>query len=242
MTQRLLIVEDNPDVANLLVGGLEDLVDRIDHALDGPSGLAMTKTADYALILLDLVLPQLGGAKFCELLRSAGSECPILAVTARVDLVAPVLGIRQGIDDYVLEPFDIEEVRRRSDRLLERSRLRARCSSVAEPVPELPGLTFDPAGNRVLLDGKPAERLSPQEFDMVRFLARNPGVFFSRSELLAAVWGVHHPVNFQCIGIDLPRLRKKLQRSSSQESCLIASSDDRYGVVLPAHAVLTQAA
>lgn len=231
----VLVVEDDQDVANLLIEGLRDLADRVDHCRDGRAGLAMAETADYALIALDLMLPRLGGPKICELLRASGSDAALLAITGRADLVASRLGARLGFDDYVLKPFDMEEVRAKARRLLERRRRLNRASNTAPASPlELEGLSLDPATRRVQIDGKPVDGLSSREFDIVYFLARNPGVSFSKEELLAALWGIHHALSFRHLGIDVSRIRDKLKSSSSDKSCLSITPDDRYAIRPPA--------
>ena len=227
MTDRVLVVEDDRDVANLLADGLRDLADRVEQANDGPTGLAMAESADYALVVLDLVLPRLGGPKICALLKSAGSDSSILAVTGRADLVAGLLGTQFGFDDYVLKPFDLRDVRDRASRLLERRR---RSASPPSTVPivhaEAASVTIDAAAKRVLIEGKPVEGLSLKEYEVVAFLARNPGVAFSKEELLAAVWRIHHPVHPRHLGIDMARLREKL--TGSRSSYLSITHDERY--------------
>lgn len=232
---RVLVVEDDRDVANLLIEGLRDLADRVDHSPDGQGALAMAETADYALIALDLMLPRLGGLKICELLRSSGADAALLAVTGRPDLVASRLGTRLGFDDYVLKPFDMDEVRAKAQRLLERRRC-LNCASNTAPASllELEGLSLHPATQRVEIDGKPVEGLSSKEFNLVYLLARNPEASFSKEELLAALWGIYHPLSFRYLGIDVSRVRDKLKSSSSDKSCLSITPDDRYVIRPPA--------
>lgn len=226
MTYRLLIVEDNRDVARLLSEAVRDLADRVDLAHDGPTGLAMAESVDYALILLELFLPRLGGRKICQLLRSAGSDSSILAVTAHADAIAGALGAQHGFDDYMLKPFDLQEVREKSRVLLER-RGSAR-PPLSASTAQQHHVTVDHAAKRVLVDGRAMEPLLSQEYELVSFLAQNRERSFSRSELMWAVWGIRHPIAPRHAGIDLLRLRQKLQPPGTPASYLRVSQDERY--------------
>jgi DNA-binding response OmpR family regulator len=231
MKRRVLIVEDDRDVAELLAASLEGIAESpVDRAYDGPSGLARAESADYALVILDLMLPGQGGHKVCELIRSARPDYPVLAVTGRADLIPALLGKQNGFDDYVLKPCDLSEVRAKSQRLIER-RLRAAGMPVAgESVPQPEALTLDRSGARVVAAGRPVQGLTLKEHEIVAFLVRHRGTAFSKEELFAAALGIHHPIPPARATVDFARLREKLTLPGGVQSCLILTEDDRYAV------------
>lgn len=231
MNPRVLIVDADRSVANLLKDALLDLAAEVDQARDGRTGLAMAVANDYDLIVLDLMLPLLGGVEMCRTVRLSKPNALFLAVTARCDLIAPMLGTRLGFDDYALKPLEPDEFRAKAGALLERRRLTTRPPGVP-PGPSAEGMIIEHAGRRVLMDGKAVPGLSFNEHELVRFLAANAGRAFSPRELLAAIWGIHHSVPLRSLSIDLPRLRRRLVGPRSATSPLYRTPDDRYGLGL----------
>ena len=230
MKRRVLIVDDDRDVAKLLAGSLEGIAEPVDRAYDGPSGLARAESADYALVILDLMLPGQGGHKVCELIRSARPDYPVLAVTGRADLIPALLGKQNGFDDYVLKPCDLSEVRTKSQRLIERRLRAAGMPFAGEGVPQPEALTLDRSGARVVGAGQPLEGLTLKEHEIVAFLVRHRGTAFSKEELFAAALGIHHPIPPARVTIDFARLREKLTLPGAVQSCLVLTEDERYAV------------
>lgn len=230
MTQRVLVVEDDLDVADLLVSELREVVDAVDRAGDGTTAVALARSSDYALITVDLMLPRLGGPQMCAQLRAAAPYCLMLAVTGRSDAIPVLLGMSSGIDDYVLKPFDIAEVRRKARQLLERPPRWKAPAATAAPWGGS-DISFDLGARRILLRERPVEGISSTEFEALYFLACNPGTFFSAKELVARLWGLHHPLNMRNLGVNFVKLRKKLSHGSS--SYMVITHDERYMFVEP---------
>lgn len=224
--RRVLVVEDEPSVADLLASELRSLVDQVDQANDGRNAVSRAQSTDYALITLDLMLPGLGGRRLCELIRAARPASSILAITARADMVASLIGMRNGCDDYVLKPFSLSDLRARAERLLERPRrVTTRSPEAGWTIGEV---CLEPAKGVLSIAGRPVDGISHSEFEVVNFLARAAGVSFSRQELLAAVWGIHHSINFRTLHVDFQKLREKLRHPTTSAPYLSVGADERY--------------
>lgn len=225
MTKRLLVVEDDASVADLLASELGELVPGgVDQVHDGAVAVAMARSDDYALVTLDLMLPGLGGAQLCARLREAAPHRPLLAVTGRSDVIAAVLGMSVGVDDYCLKPFDLAEVRAKAIELLARP-----CRGAEAAVRDrgaLGGVSFDLAFRRILLFGNPVPGISSTEFEVLHFLASNAGTAFPARELMARLWGLHHVSNLRSLGVNFARLKRKLTRGSM--SYISITQDQRY--------------
>lgn len=230
MAQRVLVVEDDRDVADLLASELQEVADVVDKTGDGATAVALARSNEYALVTVDLMLPRLGGPQMCAQLRAAAPRCPILAVTGRSDVIATLLGMSNGVDDYVLKPFNIAEVRAKTKQLLERPRQWHAPGTTAGRW-AVGDISFDLAARRIALREQPVEGISSTEFELLYFLARNPGTFFSAKELSARLWGLHHPLNMRNLGVNFVKLRKKLAHGSY--SYVAVTNDERYMFVDP---------
>lgn len=223
--KKILIADGDPGVANLLSGALGDLAS-IHRADDGVTAVAMASAEKYCLVTLELMLPRLAGSQICSALRSIKPAPAILAVTARPDLIAPLLGTRDGLADYVFKPFSIEDVRTKVVRLLEREHRhgtggrgddRAASSAVGERLP--------------VLRCASVEQLSSVESDVLEFLSDRPGATCSREEVLAGVWGIYQALPARAIGWDWENLRRKLACACRAASPLVNDGDGRYGLM-----------
>lgn len=228
MKARLLVIENDGDVADLLAQELRTLAAEVDQVRDAPHAVSLATERRYALATLDLTLPGLGCAQLCAQLRAAFPGCLLLAVTARPDVVGTLLGVHGGVDDYVLKPFAASEVREKARHLL------ARPSPWQAPSTRHAangGISFDAPSRRLLLDGVTVPGISAAELDVVRFLASTPGVAFSAQELAARLWGLHHAPSLRDLGVNFAKLKKRLVRGS--RSCLAVTGDGRYLFVDP---------
>lgn len=229
MIRKALIVEDHEDIAKLVAQYLRDFVDVVDIALDGESAVQLAADSQYALIVLDVVLPKMSGIEVCESLRASGITAPILLATGRADAVSRLMGTRNGVDDYVLKPFDFVELEERAKRLIEcpRARPRGDWRSAPDQVLRIGGLVLDPKKNEVFIDGTLVEGISVKEFEVLYFLGRNSEFSYSRRELMAEIWGVTAPIGADRSGVDLRRLQEKLEPNPAGPRFLRITADNR---------------
>lgn len=211
---RALVLESDPDVANVLVQHLRtsSSVSRVDHAADGPSGVAMAESFEYRLICLELVMPKLGGPDLCKTLRAARVEAALLAVTACAEAASSLLGTEAGIDDYIVKPIEPHELVRKAEVLISRPTVgAARNSAYLRDDFSVAGLSIFPSMKGVIVEGRLVTNLSPAEFELICFLARQAGDSLSEEEILASLWGLHPPVNLRSLGVNLRQLGMKLR-------------------------------
>jgi DNA-binding response OmpR family regulator len=210
---RLLVIEDEADVAALLRLHLGELPAEVRLAADGEHGLALALSADWDLIVLDLRLPRLGGLDVCREIRASGRYVPILILTARAAELDRVHGLDIGADDYVSKPFSVLELRARVKALLRRAAHANAARSGATQAQTTPlqfgALRLDRARHQATLDGRDLA-LAPREWDLLCFFAEHPGRAFSRAELLDRVWGYGHDGYNHTVNSHINRLRAKL--------------------------------
>ncbi len=208
---RLLVVEDERDIAELVAMHLSELPAQVTQVHDGAAGLRLATEQPWDAIVLDLRLPGLGGLDICRELRAQGKRTPILMLTARGSELDRVLGLELGADDYLTKPFSVLELRARIKALLRRSMATAPDGSApSEPMRvEAGGLAIDREQRRVRLDGN-LLTLTAREFDLLWHFAQHPGRVFTRSELLADVWGYGHDGYDHTVNSHINRLRSKL--------------------------------
>jgi DNA-binding response OmpR family regulator len=207
MAKKILIVEDNRDLAHLLENHLRDLAFQVEVAFDGPSGLAKANSDNYDLVILDLMLPGLDGMEVCRRLRRRAAYIPILMLTAKSSEIDRVLGLEIGADDYVTKPFSIRDkaILRRVEELTDGKH---------EPVPaviQVGELAVDPT-KRIASCGGQSVDLTAKEFDLLLHFARNPGKVYTRSQLLDRVWGYGHEGYEHTVNSHINRLRAKIEK------------------------------
>lgn len=214
--RRILVVEDEQDLASLLVLHLSELPARVDVASDGEAGLEMALSGRWDVIVLDLRLPKLGGLEVCRALRARHSPVPILMLTARSGELDRVLGLELGADDYLTKPFSVLELQARIKALLRRAIHAAKQDDSGGPVHLSAGaLRIDREQRRAWLAGDEIT-LTPREFDLLWHFASHPGRVFTRAELLATVWGYGHDGYDHTVNSHINRLRAKLGDERSE--------------------------
>jgi DNA-binding response OmpR family regulator len=211
---RILIVEDNPNLAYGLRTGLEIEGYEVQVAEDGETGLERARGWKPDLVMLDLMLPGMDGYRVLRALRDGGSEVPVLILTARGEEADKVLGFRLGADDYVTKPCGVLELLARVGALLRRSRM-ADHRVPLESVERFGEVEINPA-SRTVTKGGTAVALSPKEFDLLLALVRRRGAVASRVELLREVWGHRVEVMTRTVDIHIAELRRKLENDPSQ--------------------------
>ncbi len=212
---RILIVEDNPDLAYGLRTGLEIEGYDVRVAEDGESGLERARTWEPDLVMLDLMLPGMDGYRVLRSLRESGSDVPVLILTARGEEADKVLGFRLGADDYVTKPCGVLELLARVAALLRRSRAPDHRVTPTDGTERFGSVEIHPASRTVSKAGI-AVALSPKEFDLLLALVRRRGAVASRVELLREVWGHRVEVMTRTVDIHIAELRRKLEDDPSE--------------------------
>jgi two-component system OmpR family response regulator len=211
MVRRILIIEDNRDLAALLKEHLTDLAFTVDLAHDGVSGLAKAEAAGYDLVILDLMLPRLDGMEICRRLRQQKHYTPILMLTAKSTAMDKILGLELGADDYVVKPFNMKELLARVKAILRRTDSMGQGGSEDEEgIVKRDDLVINAAKRTVYRDGKAVE-LTAKEFDLLLYFSRHPGRVYSRAQLLESVWGYDQEGYEHTVNSHINRLRAKLE-------------------------------
>lgn len=209
--RKVLVVEDHQNIANLVKLHLQSIGCEVTLAPDGISGLQHAESESYDLIILDLMLPGIGGLEICCHLRAKTNYTPILILTAKSDEAARVVGLDSGADDYLSKPFSIAELIARVKALLRR--LDAFATRSAEKQVSTIGcgdLEIDEQRRHVILRGKRVD-LTVREFDLLLVLAQNPGRTFTRPQLLDLVWSYSYVGYDSTVKSHINRLRVKIE-------------------------------
>jgi DNA-binding response OmpR family regulator len=221
---RILVVEDNANLALGLRNNLEIEGYAVDVARDGVAALDMARASAPDLVILDLMLPGLDGYRVLEALRAEGRDMPVLILTARGEEAEKVLGFRLGADDYVTKPFGLMEllarVRTHLRRATERARRAAACDGAAPAVVRFGDVEVEPATYVVRRGGAPVA-LRPKEFELLMALVRRRGGVASRLELLREVWGYADEVVSRTVDTHVAELRRKLEADASNPDYLL---------------------
>lgn len=210
----VLIVEDDPDIVELITLDLSELGLNYEVARDGETGFAIASAKDFSLVLLDLMLPGMDGIEVCRRLRMLKPDQAIMILTGKDDDVSLALGFETGADEYLKKPFKSFELKARVRALLRRSgQSRAQLNGKISFGP----LTIDTHSCEVTLDGRPIE-LTKLEYDLLVFLSANAGRVLSRNELLEGVWGAEFCQGYELnINTHISRLRSKLRSEHRTE-------------------------
>jgi DNA-binding response OmpR family regulator len=211
-SRQILVIEDERDIAELIAMHLADLPAQVTLANDGPGGLQLALQRPWDAIVLDIRLPGLNGLDLCREVRSSNARVPILMLTARSGELDRVLGLELGADDYLTKPFSVLELQARVRALLRRadvSATRAQAAAPSPPFVEHGRLKVDRLQRRVWLAGAEIA-LTPREFDLLWHFVQHPGRVFTRTELLAEVWGHGHDGYDHTVNSHINRLRSKL--------------------------------
>lgn len=212
MEKRILVVEDQPDIADLVAMHLRDLGHRVDCVHDGPSGYEAARSGRYDLIVLDIMLPGRDGLDIVRALRMERITTPVLMLTARSTEIDRVLGLELGADDYLTKPFSIPELQARVKAMLRRVEMQAPSGTTvaAGERIEIGELTIDCMRREVRINDRPVA-LTAREFDLLAHFARNPGRAFTRMQLLDAVWGTSFAGYEHNVNTHINRLRSKIE-------------------------------
>jgi two-component system OmpR family response regulator len=214
---KILIVEDDRNLLDALKYNLRKEGYDTVTAADGAEALDVARREKPHLIVLDIMLPKLSGFEVCRILRKE-MTVPILMLTAKTEEVDKIVGLEIGADDYMTKPFSMRELLARFSAMLRRAEMAAQ---PAEPESLKVGeLEVDTARHRAFFKGEPLE-LSPKEFELLAFLARNKGFVFSREQLLEKVWGYDYAGETRTVDVHIRWLRQKIETDPAKPKHLL---------------------
>ena len=214
--RRVLVIEDDREIAELVRLHLVDLGCEVDHADNGAAGLARAQAQAYDLVILDVMLPGLDGLEVCKRLRAGADYLPILMTTSKASELDRVLGLELGADDYLTKPFSVGELVARVKALFRR--VDAMAAAAAKPPPptlDAGELSIDLGRRVVTLAGRPVE-LTAKEFDLLAHFAAHPGHVFNRAQLLDKVWGYSNIGYEHTVNSHINRLRAKIEQDPAK--------------------------
>lgn len=219
--KKVLIIEDDREISNLLNINLKDLRCEVVNCYDGSNGFKEAKSGDFDLIVLDIMLPEMDGFEICRELRKAEILTPIIMLTAKSDETDKVLGLEFGADDYLTKPFSIREFIARVKAIFRRIE---NLQTEKEDGGELKygDLKIDPLKRIVLLKNERIE-LTPKEFDLLHLMASHPGRTYTRENLLNLIWGTQYSGYEHTVNSHINRLRSKIEGDVSNPLYILTS-------------------
>jgi DNA-binding response OmpR family regulator len=218
--KRILVIEDERDIAELIRLHLEDLDFSVSISCDGNTGLRKASIGSWDLIILDLRLPGIDGLEICRRVRQDSSSVPILMLTSKSSELDRVVGLEIGADDYVTKPFSVLELIERVKAILRRAKL-SRGGVVKDKGEVHVGcVAVDPATRDAVVRGEPIE-LTAREFDLLLHFATHPGRVFRRLELLDSVWGYGHDGYEHTVNSHINRLRSKIEIDPARPELIV---------------------
>jgi len=223
MSQKILIVEDNQDLARLLELHLKDMFFEVNLAFDGDTGYSLIQEHNFDLVILDLMLPGINGLEICRRIRAKQIYTPILILTSKSTELDRVLGLEMGADDYVTKPFSIRELMARVKAILRRvSELQSFPKNDKQSNISIGEMVIDPSKRKVTI-GKNKIELTAKEFDLLFFFAGHAGQVFTRSQLLDQVWGYGHDGYEHTVNSHINRLRSKIEHNPAQPQYILTA-------------------
>jgi len=212
MGKTVLIVEDERAIVEILKFNLKREGYETLEALDGLEGLALARSGDPDLILLDVMLPGMNGFEICRNLRDGGSAVPIIMLTAREEESDKVFGLEAGADDYITKPFSMRELMARVKANIRRRTMDVGVKPASEPGLRSGDLAIDPTSMTVTKSGRPVE-VTQKEYDLLTCLLSAPGKVYTREELLEKVWNYDYYGDTRTVDVAIRRLREKIEEN-----------------------------
>jgi two-component system OmpR family response regulator len=221
MTDKILVIEDDKDIANILNIHLKDMGYDVTVAHDGSTGLEQAETNEYNLIILDLMLPGIDGLDICKRVRGSSHYTPILMLTSKSSELDRVLGLEIGADDYLTKPFSVRELQARVKALFRRvEALKSQSDSYQQETIVRGDLILDVEKRKVTKNGETVP-LTAKEFDLLLHFVRNPGRVYSRTQLLDVVWGYKFEGYEHTVNSHINRLRMKIEKDPAHPVYLL---------------------
>jgi len=219
--KKVLVIEDDKSIVDLLEIHLKDLNCEVTTNLDGTEGLKSATTESYDLIVLDIMLPGVNGFEICKEVRKLDIYTPILMLTSKSEELDKVLGLEMGADDYLTKPFSIREFIARVKAILRR------IESIQKEIGndsdiKVKELTIEVSKRKVSLEGNRIE-LTPKEFDLLHLLASHPGKTYTREQLLNILWGYQYNGYEHTVNSHINRLRSKIEPNISDPKYILTT-------------------
>lgn len=233
-SKRVLIVEDDAPIADLLRLHLGDEGYAVQHAATGDEGMRLLEQeGPWDALVLDVMLPGVDGLQICRRARALTRYVPIIIISARGSETQRIVGLELGADDYLAKPFSIPELVARVRALLRRAEAMAQSARLDAGALDVGGIHVDPVARTARVDAQELE-LTPREFDLLLFFARHRDQVFSRMELLDQVWGYGHDGYEHTVNTHINRLRNKIERDPANPQRIITVWGRGYKLVAPA--------
>ncbi|WP_326834979.1 response regulator transcription factor [Amycolatopsis rhabdoformis] len=214
MHHRVLLADDDRAIRESLVRALELEGYRVTEVADGVSALALARRDRFEVLILDVMMPGVDGLGVCRVLRADGDRTPVLMLTARVEPPDRVAGLDAGADDYLVKPFDLDELLARLRALLRRTA--AETTTSVPRLLTLGALTVDPAARRVRWRDVEVD-LSKTEFDLLELLVRNAGIVLDRTTIYQRIWGYEFGSDSKNLAVYIGYLRRKLDKAGATD-------------------------
>ena len=209
--KKVLIVEDDPNISQLIQIHLKDLGYEIKVKNNGREGFESANANSFDLIILDIMLPEMDGIAICQRLRALDNFTSILMITAKSEEIDKVIGLESGADDYITKPFKIREFLARVKAIMRRQDQFAMLAANEVKLIKFESLEIDEKKRKVILLHKRVD-LTPKEFDLLVLMAKNPGRSYSRGELLELIWGYDFSGYEHTVNAHINRLRAKIEK------------------------------
>ena len=222
MSRRILVVEDDRDIARLVELHLRDAGYSVSLAADGNTGLREALSRSHDLVILDLILPGMDGLELCRRLRSGKPDyTPVLMLTAKSTDVDRIVGLEIGADDYLAKPFNVRELLARVKALFRRlEAVRGAGAAAPDEVLRAGDLVIEPGKRKATVLGKPVH-LTAREFELLLEFASHPGKVYTRAQLLDKVWGYSYEGYEHTVNSHINRLREKIERNPASPRYIV---------------------
>ncbi len=230
---KVLVVEDERDIAELVSLHLRDAGFAVTTIADGYAGMREASAGGWDLVVLDIRLPGPDGLSICRALRQHRDYVPILMLTSKTAELDRVLGLELGADDYVSKPFSVAELVARARAILRRVDAAQAGSEMSQEIIAVGDICIDPATRGVTVARRPVE-LTAREFDLLLHFARHPGRVFNRAQLLDSVWGFGHDGYEHTVNSHINRLRAKVEANSAEPTYIVTVWGVGYKMAAPA--------
>ena len=221
MQRKVLVIEDDQDIANLIKINLRDINCETDMVFNGIDGLYHAVNHRYDVIILDIMLPSMDGMEVCKRIREERVTTPIIMLTSKSEEIDKVLGLNLGADDYMTKPFSVRELTARVKARIRRATLNQDVDLSPPPTTyTYSGLTLDPVKHKVTLNEKVVE-LTAKEFDLLKLFMQQIGKTFTREELLSTVWGYSYSGYEHTVNSHINRLRLKIEKDPAHPTYIL---------------------